>query len=79
MTVQIKYKINNSIKATSNLVLFVNEKFNIMKKADTLLLITAIIWVGITISVTISPENSLYLMIFGGFLSLGSVKKYGAS
>ena len=50
-----------------------------MKKADTLLLITAIIWVGITIAVTISPENSLYLMIFGGFLSLGSVKKYGAS
>ena len=48
-----------------------------MKKSDTLLIITAIIWVGITICVTIAPENYLYIMISGGFISLGAVKKLG--
>ena len=49
-----------------------------MKKSDMQLLVTAITWVGITIAVAISPENYIYLMIFGCILSLGSVKKYGA-
>ena len=46
-----------------------------MKKSDTQLLVTAIIWAGITIAVAISTEHYLYLMIFGCILSLGSVKK----
>ena len=48
-----------------------------MKKSDTLLLTTTIIWVGITVAITIAPENYLYLMIFGGFISLGAIKKLG--
>ena len=48
-----------------------------MKKSDTLLLVTAIIWSGATICAAISPENHLLIMIIGGFLSLGSIKDLG--
>ncbi len=48
-----------------------------MKKSDTLLIVTAIIWTGATICATIAPENYLYIMIAGGFLNLGAIKKLG--
>ena len=44
-----------------------------MKKADTLLIINAIIWTGATVCISIAPENYLYIMIAGGFISLGSI------
>ena len=48
-----------------------------MKKSNMLLIITVIIWTGATICITIAPENALYIMIAGGFLSLGAIKNSG--
>ena len=48
-----------------------------MKKSDTLLIVTAITWSVATICITIARKNYLYIMIAGGFLNLGAIKKLG--
>ena len=48
-----------------------------MSKSHILLIITTIIWTGCTVCVAIAPENTLYIMIAGGFLSLGAIKNAG--
>ena len=53
------------------------QKNNTMKKYESLFIVTAIIWTGATICTTIAPENYLYIMVAGGFLSLGAIKKLG--
>ena len=48
-----------------------------MKKSDTLLIVTSIIWAGAIICITIAPTNYLYIMIAGGFLNIAAIKKLG--